>query len=29
MDKPYFEPWIGEYYKIGGIFGKKNPCIRR
>lgn len=23
MDRPYFEPWIGENYENGGIFGKK------
>lgn len=24
MDRPYFEPWIGENYENGGILGKKN-----
>lgn len=23
MDRPFFEPWIGENYESGGIFGKK------
>ena len=23
MDRPFFEPWIGENYENGGLFGKK------
>ena len=23
IDRPFFEPWIGENYESGGIFGKK------
>ena len=23
MNRPYFEPWVGENYENGGIFGKK------
>ena len=22
MERPFFEPWIGENYENGGIFGK-------
>lgn len=23
MDRPFFEPWIGENYENGGLYGKK------